>query len=935
MPDNEIGTGLPGSTEVAVGDPRGQPAAYAAALAPTDEIRVASAFFRPLPQPHEPWEPEFVTGFSYKMAAGESLPVWFRVRADGPATLTLGGADAGKYTAAFFKPFGQTVDNSNAFQRASLVASPLGTYYDPLNPIPPGNDNFVPEVPGRHEYVYCVLTCDRTTDPGDHSLAISLNGESLNIAIHCWRGVRIPRSPTRPLAVMSAARTVHRGIMGGYVDDRTEAMISGNLVDLLLRYRVTPYQAPIAIPPIVADGSLNLDLPRIGSYRQVFLSKVGPDDIKFWVTKASADARVRTLAYARAAEAAIRREGLTNMYLYVWDEPVADAPDPLDRSRTTAAAIKEILDHWREGSPSTRLLLTTTRTFDGSAAAAEAGLNFADYGSQLVLMPVINQVGGDYPPVREYAPKQFGFYTSCYGNCGPEHNADVTGGSDTRLVDFAYVDYPMVRRYAAVLLSCHSDWRNRVAFMLYYDAEHAWNDFNGTTTDPSSNPWLSARRFQVMGDGTLVYPAIPSYRPHAGVPAFSSDSRTGVPSIRLLYLMHASFMADHFEAYRVAHNDAHLADSLVSDKDRFSTSYADYESLRDRIGDALESGSEVRPASAVGLAFTVQPSGTNVNTPIAPAVRVAVVDRFGAVVTGSGPSQITVTKQTGTGALSGTLTRAVAGGVATFDNLKLDVSDTYTLSATATGLPAAASRAFSISAAETNLNNVQGLLHWYRADDVENRDGFVARWADRKVGASAHLSSAPGHSPPALIASAINGKPAAEFAGERDQLSQRYLGRVAPSAWFLVVFRITDNRSAGGIIGSWDRFNDWSLRYTPTKLVSLNVGGDAGGPFADGTTASDQVQWHWALAQVRNGGQHRVFVDGAVTPEVTTVQGAAAPESLRLGGLLSGNALGSGSGPSVLPGNLRIAEVAVFSDTFDVATGSSAIKDYVRARYGI
>ncbi len=86
------------------------------------------------------------------------------------------------------------------------------------------------------------------------------------------------------------------------------------------------------------------------------------------------------------------------------------------------------------------------------------------------------------------------------------------------------------------------------------------------------------------------------------------------------------------------------------------------------------------------LVFVVQPSTTQANAIIAPAVQVAVEDGFGDIATGySGSIAVEITAGTGTAgaALNGTTTVAVVNGVGTFNTLSITLSGTaYQLTAT-------------------------------------------------------------------------------------------------------------------------------------------------------------------------------------------------------------------------------------------------------------
>ena len=113
--------------------------------------------------------------------------------------------------------------------------------------------------------------------------------------------------------------------------------------------------------------------------------------------------------------------------------------------------------------------------------------------------------------------------------------------------------------------------------------------------------------------------------------------------------------------------------------------------------------SAIAGASAPTLSFSVQPGNVTAGTVMSPAVKVAVRDSAGNVVTTSAAS-ITVALSNGTGAagahLRGTVTVSAVNGVATFSTLSVDSAGTgYTLTARASGLTGATSGAFNVVAA--------------------------------------------------------------------------------------------------------------------------------------------------------------------------------------------------------------------------------------------
>jgi hypothetical protein len=77
-----------------------------------------------------------------------------------------------------------------------------------------------------------------------------------------------------------------------------------------------------------------------------------------------------------------------------------------------------------------------------------------------------------------------------------------------------------------------------------------------------------------------------------------------------------------------------------------------------------------------------------------------VVDQFGNLLTGDNTDMVTISIGTNPsgGTLSGTVTVTVVNGIATFDDLSIDlIGDGYTLAATVDGLTAAESDPFSIT----------------------------------------------------------------------------------------------------------------------------------------------------------------------------------------------------------------------------------------------
>lgn len=99
------------------------------------------------------------------------------------------------------------------------------------------------------------------------------------------------------------------------------------------------------------------------------------------------------------------------------------------------------------------------------------------------------------------------------------------------------------------------------------------------------------------------------------------------------------------------------------------------------------------------LAFVVQPSGATAGEPISPPVEVALKDSAGTTLTQTS-ALVTIGLGAGGpgGSLSGTLSEVTVDGVATFDDLSIDLAaNGHTLTATGVGFSTADSLAFTVS----------------------------------------------------------------------------------------------------------------------------------------------------------------------------------------------------------------------------------------------
>lgn len=109
---------------------------------------------------------------------------------------------------------------------------------------------------------------------------------------------------------------------------------------------------------------------------------------------------------------------------------------------------------------------------------------------------------------------------------------------------------------------------------------------------------------------------------------------------------------------------------------------------------------DIKSGTATRLQFTSQPTATAAGAGFAPLVEVSALDSVGNVVTTfTGNVTVAIGTNAGGATLAGTKVVAAANGVATFPGISLDkVGSGYTLAATATGLTAATSAAFNVTA---------------------------------------------------------------------------------------------------------------------------------------------------------------------------------------------------------------------------------------------
>jgi hypothetical protein len=211
--------------------------------------------------------------------------------------------------------------------------------------------------------------------------------------------------------------------------------------------------------------------------------------------------------------------------------------------------------------------------------------------------------------------------------------------------------------------------------------------------DQDTSVWESARRFGVMGDGTLMYPNMPSFKPFTGLSAFAKGNNGSSASLRLKVLRDSSYERDALSTYFTRESTA-VADNLITDSDDFDTDWGEYEYLRWRVykanGSTNDIGEHTRAADRVR--FTTQPGGIAKNT--SQTVIAEIKNYFGGTVSSTDDCSLTAQ---GSGTLSVTSPVTAVAGVCTFNDVQLDTAGDYTLTVAVTGLDSGVSETFTVT----------------------------------------------------------------------------------------------------------------------------------------------------------------------------------------------------------------------------------------------
>ncbi len=216
------------------------------------------------------------------------------------------------------------------------------------------------------------------------------------------------------------------------------------------------------------------------------------------------------------------------------------------------------------------------------------------------------------------------------------------------------------------------------------------------------------------------------------------------------------------------------------------------------------------------LAFLVQPSSSQAGARIAPAVKVEATDNFGVLVpTASGSIMLSIVTSGGSGTLSGTMTKDLIGGIATFDDLAISgAGKGYVLFASypLRESPFAESFPFDVDSASTDGGAVA-------ATDGGSLPG-IACASDTVLTVSPPQAPADGTTAIALLlfAKDCNGHAAA---GVLVSLSATGAGDLLS----LPTAASGSSLTVAGVTGADGSFSGWlSTSIAETKVISATVG---------------------------------------------------------------------------------------------------------------
>lgn len=531
--------------------------AHATPLWASDELLVEAV--RGSEKPIGAFVPKTASSLELSGSRGETVNFQLKIRATG--CVKLGSSP----TIRFYEmPYVRT-------EHASFPGAYVGSHHDPLPPIKDGE--ICPNLSASGQpvwtWIWGELHIPENLKPGTYSEAITLTAvqakTQLPLKLHVWK-MQIPADPAVPLY---AEYSSWYGVLGHFgKSNPKEGELAQLYVHAMQEHRIAPLKSWVKVPKLTYQNSEpTLDLDELrevqSSFRQVVLDPRAPWQLFDFPKPFNLPAKDQDL-YWRAAERALVSEHLTGKgFVYLWDEP----------KKENYRAMIELAARVKRDAPDLRILVTTSDY-------EKLPRNLELEKSVDLFVPVMNDWDGDFndPNMSRYRElqsqgKRLWTYLSCMSH-------GCSGEVESGLPDWV-LDRPSVWiRSMSWLVS-----RMKLDGFLYYDVDYAYQFF------PKKDPWTDLWYFTGNGDGTLFYPGRPGEH--------GLKEHQPVDSIRLKVWREASFDAEYIRWMQALPNPPEWWKSsyerIVRSPRDWSRNYADYQNLRDRAGEYLNSLSGAAP----------------------------------------------------------------------------------------------------------------------------------------------------------------------------------------------------------------------------------------------------------------------------------------------------------------------------------------------------
>ncbi len=406
----------------------------------------------------------------------------------------------------------------------SYQGAVVGKHYDPLTP--------VTQACAADAFLWADIAVAAGVAPGAYSFTVG----GLPVALKVWN-LTMPATPSMALHMGLDPTALVRG--HGIPDTASaQAPVIAKYVAMLRAHRIEPYGQPIAEPSVL-NGKMNLDnySGDGGSYRQLVMNgaiapvrAIHPSPIgSGWYTTAQ----------LQAWDAAIKAEPtLANAFAYITDEP---ASDEIAGTATRAKLVRQYV-------LSAKTMVTTEPRTELLGLIDHFTVVFEEFKTA--------NHWTDYSKAPGYW-----LYGSCmsHGNCSNGAPGGLTGSPDLML------DHSSVQGRAFPLVA----YALGAQAALYYQSVMAYYGFN---------TWDGQYLFGGNGDGNLFYPAI------AGKPGFTEHGP--VASIRLKALRQGLYDVEYAKLAAQWGMAANIG-TLITSQFAWSKKNADYDALREQIGNAL------------------------------------------------------------------------------------------------------------------------------------------------------------------------------------------------------------------------------------------------------------------------------------------------------------------------------------------------------------